>query len=133
MTTLRTYIARVQDSSVFFADLGKDVSLVTQQPVHIPYEAQVVLVSRRLAYCLAPFFYQLENLVLDSRRMNWRAFGEAAHELIEELLGTDLEVEGVAAILDANVQELWEVSCALYKAGQRGHTLSASRATFWLR
>jgi hypothetical protein len=35
-----------------------------------------------------------------------RALGEAANELIEELLGADLEVEGVAAVLDADVEEL---------------------------
>jgi hypothetical protein len=35
------------------------------------------------------------------------ALGETADEFIEELLGADLEVEGVAAVLDADVEELW--------------------------
>ena len=71
--------------------------------MHVPYEAQVVLVSRRLAYRLPPFFYQLEDLILDSRRVERGAFGESAHELVEEFFGTDLKVKWIAAILDANV------------------------------
>jgi hypothetical protein len=39
--------------------------------------------------------------------MHRRTFGESADELIEEFLCAYLEVERVAAILDANVQELW--------------------------
>jgi hypothetical protein len=38
--------------------------------------------------------------------MHGRALGKAADEFIEELLGADLEVEGVAAVLDADVEEL---------------------------
>ena len=74
--------------------------------MHIPYEAQVVLVARRLAYGLPPFFYELENLVLHSRRVDRRTFGKAADKFVEEFLGTDLEVERIAAILDTYVEEV---------------------------
>jgi len=103
-----TYIARVQHSSIFPANLGKHVALVAQQPVHIPYEAKILLVPRSLTYCLPPFFYQLE----DSGQRTWpstsyrRSFGEAADEFVQELLGANLEVEGVPAVLNANVEEL---------------------------
>ena len=75
--------------------------------MHVPDEAQIVLVPRRLTDCLAPFFNQLEDAVLDARGVHGRALGKAADELVEELLGADLEVEGVAAVLDADVEELW--------------------------
>lgn len=74
--------------------------------MHVPDEAQVVLVPRCLAYRLPPFFNQLEDAILDARRVHGRALGEAADELVEELLGADLEVERVAAVLDADVEEL---------------------------
>jgi len=38
--------------------------------------------------------------------MHRRTLGEAADKLIEELFGADLEVERVAAVLDADVEEL---------------------------
>lgn len=59
-----------------------------------------------MTYCLAPFFNQFEDAVLDARGVHGRTLGEAANELVEELLGADLEVEGVAAVLDADVEEL---------------------------
>jgi hypothetical protein len=64
--------------------------------------------------------------------MHRGAFGEAADELVEELLGADLEVERVSAVLDADVEELSHVSHVISR-GPRRHTLSASSATFWLR
>jgi hypothetical protein len=72
--------------------------------VHIPYEAEILFVARSLTYGLPPFFYQLKNSVLHTRRDCWRAFGEAADKLVEKLLGTDLKVEGVSAVFDANVE-----------------------------
>jgi hypothetical protein len=44
--------------------------------------------------------------------MHRRSFGKSADELIEEFFGADLKVEGVAAVLDANVKEL--ASCKLW-------------------
>jgi hypothetical protein len=101
-----TYVTGIQHCGVFLAYFGENVALVAQKPVHVPDEAQVVLVPRRLAYGLPPFFNQLEDAVLNARRMHRRAFGEAADELVEELLGADLEVERIAAVLDADVEEL---------------------------
>jgi hypothetical protein len=71
--------------------------------VHIPYEPQVVLVPRRLTYRLPPFFYQLEDLILDTGRMHRWALREPADELIEEFFGANLEVERVTAVLNADV------------------------------
>jgi hypothetical protein len=75
--------------------------------VHIPYEAQILLVPRRLTYCLPPFFYKLEDAALYTRRMHWRAFGETADKLIEKFLCADLEMERISAILNADIEELW--------------------------
>ncbi len=74
--------------------------------MHVPYETQIVLVPRCLTYSLPPFFYQFENLILHTRRMHRRAFGKSADELIEEFLCAYLQMEWVAAVLDAYVQEL---------------------------
>lgn len=35
-----------------------------------------------------------------------RTLGESTNQLIQKLLGADLEVEGVPAVLDADVEEL---------------------------
>lgn len=74
--------------------------------MHVADEAEVVLVARRLADGAAPFFDCLEDLVLDASAAYGRAFWEAADELIEELLCRDLEVEWVATVLDAVVEEV---------------------------
>jgi hypothetical protein len=103
-----TYIAWVQHSGVFPANLGKHVALVAQQPVHVPYEAEVLLVPRSLTYCLPPFFYQLEDSGERARPTTHhrRSFGEAADELVKEFLCANLEVEGVSAVLNTDVEEL---------------------------
>lgn len=62
--------------------------------------------------------------------MQWRALGKAADELIEELFGADLEVERVAAVLHADVKELYGGERGSNEAGQLFGTFSASRATF---
>jgi hypothetical protein len=128
-----TYVAWVQDSCIFFADLWKHVALVAQQPVHVPYETKVVLVPRSLTYGLPPFFYQFENLVLYTRRVHRRTFREAANELIEKLFGAYLKVESVAAVFDANVEELCDGELCGDESGAAHRTLSARRATFWFR
>ena len=71
--------------------------------MHVPYEAQVILVPRCLAYRLAPFFDQLEDASLHARRMYGWALWESADELVEEFFGTDLEVERVAAVLNTDI------------------------------
>lgn len=85
--------------------------------MHVPYKPQIVLVPRRLTYSLPPFFYQLEYLILHPRRVNRRALWKSADELVEEFLGADLEVESVAAVFDADVEELSLVSDAGKRAG----------------
>lgn len=68
--------------------------------------------------------------------MHWWALREATDELIEELLGADLEVKRVAAVLDADVEELCNGERGTLWAGMAGQllrTLRARRATFWLR
>jgi hypothetical protein len=52
---------------------------------------------------LPPLFYQFEDLVLDAGRMHRWALGESADKLIEEFFGADLEVEWVAAVLNADI------------------------------
>jgi hypothetical protein len=74
--------------------------------MHVPYEAQIVLVPRSLAYGLPPFFYQFKDFALYSRRVHRRTFWEAPDELVEKLLCAYLEVEGISAVFDANVEEL---------------------------
>jgi hypothetical protein len=49
---------------------------------------------------------------LDAGDTNGRAFGEATDELVEEILCADLEVESIAAVLDANVEQ---------SQGEHGH------------
>lgn len=74
--------------------------------MHIADEAQILLVAAGLAYGAAPLLDGLEYLRLDTGVAEGRALGEAPHELVEELLGGDLQVEGVAAVLDADVEQV---------------------------
>lgn len=106
MTCPYTYVAGVQHSCIFSPDFREDVALVAEQPVHIPYIAQILLVSRILTYRLSPLFYKLEDLIVDSGRMDGRTFGETADKLVEKVLGTNLEMKWVSAVFDANVEEL---------------------------
>ncbi len=100
-----TYVARVQDSDIVPPNLGEMVALVAQQTVHVTNEAQVFLVATRLADGAAPLFDGLEDLRLDTGVAEGGPLGEASDELVQELLGTDLEMEGIAAVLDTDVEE----------------------------
>jgi hypothetical protein len=99
--------------------------------MHVPYEAQVVLVARRLAYRLAPFFDQLEDASLHARRMHWRALWKSADELVEKLLGANLEVEGISAVFHTDIEKLyhgelcvvWSEGSAAYIECEEGHVL----------
>ena len=51
--------------------------------------------------------------------MDRRTLGETAHELVEEFFGGDLEVEGVSAVFDADVEELWKVRLCVCLCGLR--------------
>lgn len=101
-----TYIAWVENSGILPPDFWKRVSLVTQQPVHIPDESQVLLVSACLANSFSPFFNRFKDLLLDSRGTDGGALGEAAHKLVKELLGADLEMERVAAVLHTDIEQI---------------------------
>lgn len=73
--------------------------------MHVPDEAQIISVPARVANRHAPFLNQLKDLVLDAGRPNWRALRESPHQLVEELLCADLQVEGVAAVFDADIEQ----------------------------
>lgn len=103
--------------------------------MHVPDEAQVVLVAARLANGHAPLLDGLENLGLHAGGADRRALGEAADELIEKLLGGDLEVKGVAAVLDANIEQVegeqGDVGVALVDVVDNGRgSLARRRALF---
>jgi hypothetical protein len=67
---------------------------------------QVILIPGRLTYSLSPLFYRLKDAMLDPSGPQRRPFGEAADQLIQKLLGANLEVKGVSAVLDTYVQKL---------------------------
>ena len=71
--------------------------------MHVPYKAQIFLVSGRLTYCLPPLFDCLEDLELYPGGSNRRPLRETADKFIEEFFGTDLKVKRVSAVLDAYV------------------------------
>jgi hypothetical protein len=51
--------------------------------------------------------------------MHRRALWKAADELIKKLLGADLEMKSVPAVLDANVEELSNGELRAGEGGQR--------------
>lgn len=53
-----------------------------------------------------PFVDELENLGHGWRGEGGGSLGEAADEFVEEVFGADLEMEGVAAVLDEDVEQL---------------------------
>jgi hypothetical protein len=73
--------------------------------MHVTYKAEILLVPGSLTYCSPPFFNGLQNLHLHSCRSNRGPFGESSNKLIKELFSTDLEMERVSAIFDANIEE----------------------------
>ena len=91
--------------------------------MHIPYESQILLVSRRLTYRLPPFFDGLQDLQLNSRRSDRRSLGKSAYKLVQELFSADLEVKWVATILDTNIEELDVLSIVLGRLFLRSRCL----------
>lgn len=81
------------------------VPFVTQQPVHVPDEAQVLLVPARLAYRAPPFFDSFQDLRLNFIIANRRPLGESSNKLVQKLLGTNLELKWVSAILDTYIEK----------------------------
>ena len=39
-----TYVAEIQNRRILLLDLGKDIALVAQQPVHVPDKTKILLV-----------------------------------------------------------------------------------------
>lgn len=81
----------------------KSITLVAQQPVHIPDKPQILLIPAGLANAGPPLLDQLEDLVLHRAIVRRRSFGEPADKLVQEILCRDLEVERIAAVFDADV------------------------------
>lgn len=73
--------------------------------MHVSYEAQVLLVSRRLTDRLSPFFNRLQDLVLHATGSDGRSFRKPSDKLVQEFFGADLEVEWISAVFDADIQE----------------------------
>ena len=103
-----TYITGIEHCSIIPAHFRKGVALVAEQPVHVPNKAQVLLVPTRLAYRTPPLLNGFQDLGLNAGWSDRRSLGEPSDELIEELLGADLKMKGVTAILHANVEQLAE-------------------------
>lgn len=84
-----------------------------------------------------PFVDELEDPCHGWRREGGGSLREPADELVEEVLGADLEVEGVAAVLDEDVEQLpiprvFRQSSNLVRSsrGSWGRTWRASIATW---
>ena len=73
--------------------------------MHIPDKTKVVLVSGCLADGASPFFNGLEDLVLYSTGSQWWPLRKATNELVQKLFCAYLQVEWVAAVLNADVEE----------------------------
>jgi hypothetical protein len=62
-----------------------------------------------------------------------RALGKSTNKFIEEFFGAYLEVKSVTTVFDADVEELCDGELCVEWSGAAHRTLSARRATFWLR
>lgn len=73
--------------------------------MHVPDVTEVILPPRVDADALLPAVDEVEDLLHDWARERGRALRKAADELVQELLGGDLEVEGVSARLDERLEQ----------------------------
>ena len=53
---------------------------------------------------ILPFVNEFEYFRHSGWREDGRSFGESADQFVEEVFGRDLEMEGIAAVLDENVE-----------------------------
>lgn len=83
--------------------------------MHVSNKSKIVLVPTVHTYRLSPFLDSFQDFELDSVGARRGTLGEAPHELVEEVFCRDLKMEGVAAILDTDVEELDIIS-----GGNRG-------------
>lgn len=72
--------------------------------MHVSDKSKILLEFGSLADCGPPFLNQFQDLLLDSRVSDRRSFWKSADQFIKELLGADLEVERITAVLDAVIQ-----------------------------
>lgn len=100
-----SYITRVQNGSILPANLWEHVAFVTEKTVHIPDETEILLVATCVADREPPFFYRFEDLCLDAGRSNRGPLRESADELVEKFFGANLQVEGIAAVFHADIQQ----------------------------
>jgi hypothetical protein len=84
----------------------KKRTLVAQQPMHVPNMYQILLMLTRHANRMLPLMHQFQDLLHRRRREGWRSLRETTDEFVEEFFRADLEVEGVAAVFDEDVEEL---------------------------
>lgn len=103
--------------------------------MHVSDEAQILLVPRSLTYGHPPFFNLLQYSHLYAGRSYGRSLGKASHKLVEKLLGTDLKMKCISAILDAYIQKLpaRQQLRRQVKLKWMQRTESASRATLGFR
>lgn len=97
--------------------------------MHIPYETKVLFVPRSLTYCLSPLLDSLEDSVLDPGGAYGGPLWKAPDQFIEEFFGADLQMKGISAIFDANVQKLHSKLGNTSQVGAKVRTVRASRET----
>lgn len=78
-------------------NLAKSVALECQQPVHVSNVSKIVSPTGIGAYGVFPEVDEFENTRHDRTREGRRALWETTDKFVEEFLGGDLEMEGVAA------------------------------------
>ena len=101
--------------------------------MHIPNETKVLFVPRSLAYRLSPLLDCLEYSVLNPGGAYGGPLRKAPDQLIEEFFGADLQMKGVPAIFDANIQQLPPKLGNTSQLGAKVGTVRARRETLGFR
>ena len=100
--------------------------------MHITNVCEVILPSRLDTDALFPTMNEIKNLLHDRARERRRPLRKASDELIQKLLGGDLEVEGVSAGLDESLEqregEHGDVGIAVVNEPRDGHRRFAGAA-----
>ena len=85
--------------------VAETVALEGEETIHIADVAEVVFPTTINTDALLPGVNEVQDL-LHNRSREWRrALRKASDELIEELLGRNLQVEGVAALGDKGFEQ----------------------------
>ena len=80
------------------------LTFIVEESVHVTDVDKILLVLARDTDGELPLVDKLQNLGVDGRGKDRRAFGEPFYEFVQELFGSDLQVEWVAAVLDENIE-----------------------------